>query len=253
MTDPELSPVQSGEPCPTVPAAPRDPCWGYPDVLMLVGLAVPLMLIAAGAVKGVEALVTGKWNPALAAIAVQFGFWGLWFGAVYGVLRLEYCRPFWRSLGFLRPPRGFSYAALMGAITALLSVLLSALLRPPDIKTPLDELMQGRLALTLIVIFGVTLAPLCEELAFRGLLLPLLARSTGAAAGVLLTAVPFALLHGSEYAWSWQRLAVIFFAGAAFGWLRLKTGSTAASAVMHATYNLIFFVGFFYQKAVGIH
>lgn len=249
MTDPEQLPVPqpAGESAPA-PQPERYPFWGYRDLLMLVGVAAPLYLVSALSVKGIVTL-----NSALGVIVAQFIFWGLWFGAVYGVFFVEYGRPFWRSLAFLRPQQGFAYAALMGALTALFSILISAALRPPEIKTPLDELMRGRLALTLITIFGVTLAPLCEELAFRGLVLPLFARSMGPVAGVLLTALPFTLLHGSEYAWSWQRLAIVFFAGSAFGWGRLKTGSTAASTVMHAVYNLIFFIGFFSQKAVGIH
>jgi membrane protease YdiL (CAAX protease family) len=72
--------------------------------------------------------------------------------------------------------------------------------------------------------------------------MPLLVRSFGALTGVLAAAAPFALLHGFEYAWNWQRLVIIFLAGAAFGWMRHRSGSTAAATVMHCAYNLVFFV-----------
>ncbi len=43
-------------------------------------------------------------------------------------------------------------------------------------------------------------------------------------------------------------LVIIFFAGAAFGWMRHRTGSTAAAALMHAGYNLVFFAGLLAQR-----
>jgi membrane protease YdiL (CAAX protease family) len=96
-------------------------------------------------------------------------------------------------------------------------------------------------------LFASTLGPVCEELAFRGFMLPLLARSFGVPAGVLLTAIPFGLLHGAQYSWLWQQVVLVTLAGVVFGTVRAVTRSTAASAMMHATYNLTFFVGYLVQ------
>jgi len=95
---------------------------------------------------------------------------------------------------------------------------------------------------------GITLAPLCEELGFRGFLQPLLVRSLGAVPGVLLTALPFGLLHYQEYGNSWRHALIIAVAGAAFGWMRQATGSTKAAVVMHAAYNLLFFIALMTEK-----
>jgi uncharacterized protein len=76
----------------------------------------------------------------------------------------------------------------------------------------------------------------------------LLVATFGAAGGVLLQAVPFAALHGAEYSWSWQQLLVMLAAGSAFGWMRHRTGSTAASTYMHAAFNLVVFVGMLAQR-----
>jgi len=84
----------------------------------------------------------------------------------------------------------------------------------------------------------------CEELAFRGFLMPLLVRSFGAAIGIAGAAIPFALLHGDQYAWTWQYVLLVALAGVAFGWLRYRTGSTMASALMHSTYNATFYAAF---------
>jgi membrane protease YdiL (CAAX protease family) len=94
----------------------------------------------------------------------------------------------------------------------------------------------------LVGIFAVTLGPLCEELAFRGFLQPLLVRSVGAALGIFLTSVPFGLLHLQEYSWSWRHALLITLAGCAFGVVRYRTRSTAVAAVMHAAYNSTFFI-----------
>lgn len=108
--------------------------------------------------------------------------------------------------------------------------------------------MRDRLSIALIGLFSSTLGPLCEELVFRGFFQPLLIRTFGVPLGILLCAVPFALLHGPQYHWSWQVVVLLTLAGATFGYTRLLTRSTAASTLVHATYNLTFFMGYLLQR-----
>jgi membrane protease YdiL (CAAX protease family) len=249
MTDPE----QQGWPIPEHPPAeetpPKYPFWNWADVGTLVALALPLFLLALGAVQFL--LFATSWQPhakAIVPIAVQFLFYGLWFGILYGLIKLRYRKPFWRSLAFISPPNGWARSAGWGVLTAAGSILLAAVLRPPEITTPLEQLLQDPLSVLLMGIFAVSLGPLCEELAFRGFLMPLLTRPLGAVLGVMVTAAPFAVLHGGEYAWSWQPLVIVFLAGSAFGWMRFRTGSTASATAMHAAYNLVFFIGLLAQR-----
>ena len=111
----------------------------------------------------------------------------------------------------------------------------------------MKQLLTDRLSLTLMGVAAATLGPLCEELAFRGFLFPLLARSMGAALGIVVTALPFTLLHGPQYGWSWRHLLFVMIAAMSFTWVRHRSGSTAASTVTHATYNMIFFVLYLFQ------
>jgi membrane protease YdiL (CAAX protease family) len=104
--------------------------------------------------------------------------------------------------------------------------------------------MTDNLSIALVGVFSFTLGPLCEELVFRGFFLPLLTRSLGVHAGVLVCALPFARLHGPQYQWTWQVVALLVAAGMVFGYTRVWTGSTAAATLVHATYNLTFFVGY---------
>jgi hypothetical protein len=170
---------------------------------------------------------------------------------VFQILRLRYGRPFWQSLGWVRARYPFFVYASWGFAIAIVSAGLTALLPRTHIKVPLEELLGDRSSILLMGAFAVSLGPLAEELAFRGFLMPLLVRSCGAAGGVLLQALPFALLHGPEYGWAWQQLIVMFLAGVAFGVVRQHTGSTAASTYAHAAFNALAVAGALAQS--GAH
>jgi membrane protease YdiL (CAAX protease family) len=84
-----------------------------------------------------------------------------------------------------------------------------------------------------------------EEMLFRGLLFWLifellrrmglpLAAAVGAT--VFLTAIAFALCHNDRHG---LRLYATILTGIAFGWMRVRSGSTAAATLMHAVYNLV--------------
>jgi CAAX protease family protein len=117
----------------------------------------------------------------------------------------------------------------------------------PTTTNPMMELLKDRVSIVLVAIFGVTMGPLCEELAFRGFLQPLLVRSLGALPGIAAASIPFGLLHFQEYGNSWKHVLVISLAGAAFGAMRHATGSTKASTIMHSAYNALFFVALLVQ------
>jgi membrane protease YdiL (CAAX protease family) len=96
---------------------------------------------------------------------------------------------------------------------------------------------------------GAVLAgPLFEELVFRGFAQPLLVRACGLFGGLLMCSLPFSLLHGPQYQWSWRHLLILVIASMVFGLIRHRTGSTAASTLAHAGYNLTFFTGLVLQR-----
>jgi len=226
------------------PLAEKHPFWNYYDALLMGAISVPLLLLSAILV-GLPTLLTG-WKPparAIPLLASQFLFYVLWLLFLFGWLKAHYRRPFWPAMAWERPEKGWGNCFAWGVVTALAVIALGGVLRPPQIDMPLTDLLRDRASLAWVGVFAITLGPLWEELAFRGFLLPLLARSLTAAPAVVATALVFAGLHGPEYAWSWKHLSLITVAGAAFGWMRLHSGSTAAATLMHAGYNLIFFMG----------
>lgn len=223
------------------PRTPAEPFWSYQDLLLLIGLALPSLVASAGLVALISAAVGGPARSAVTVLALQFTAYGFWFLCLFAVLKLRYRRPFWRSLAWVRPRAPLARFLAAGVALAFAVALLGALLRTPDIDMPIKQLLRDKTSLVLVGFFAVTLGPLCEELIFRGFLQPLLARTFGQAAAILLTAVVFAVPHGPQYAWTWQHVVLITAAGAVFGWVRFRSGSTMAAAVMHAGYNLVFF------------
>jgi hypothetical protein len=90
--------------------------------------------------------------------------------------------------------------------------------------------------------FGTLIAPLVEELFFRGFLYPVLARRVGMVAGIVLTALPFALIHESQLARAWAPLLLLFFVGVILTTARARTGSVATSVLIHMGYNATLFI-----------
>jgi len=247
-----VEPVPEGLPTAT-PEADRYPFWGYGDLLLFAGLAIPCLLLGAGLVK--LALWIFHIHPAVRAAELlpeQFLGYVLLFGMLRLIFRLEYERPFWTSLAWTDMRAPLLWIVIAGFSTAYGVALLGNLFQMPNTSTPMMELLKDRTSVILMAIFGIAFAPLCEELIFRGFLQPLLVHSLGAAPGILAAAIPFGLLHFSEYGNSWRHVVLISLAGAAFGWMRHATGSTLASSIMHASYNSLGFLALFAQRnAVG--
>jgi membrane protease YdiL (CAAX protease family) len=172
----------------------------------------------------------------------QSAGYALLFGALIAMFRLHYGRPFLRSVGWVQPRHPLGVLVLLGFATALGVQFIGLMIQTPTTTNPMMQLLHDRAAVVLIGIFGVTIGPVCEELAFRGLLQPLLVRSLGVAPGIIAAAIPFGLLHLPEYAYSWQHGVLITLAGSAFGWVRHSTGSVKAASVMHAAYNGFLFL-----------
>ena len=222
--------------------------WSYQDLAIFLGLALPCLLGGAYIVKvALLALYISSPNRALELLPAQFLGYALLFAALTVILRLEYERPFWRSLGWRWPKFPLPAIVASGIALAFAIGILGALLKTPEVAGPMKELLTGRSSLIVVVIFGVTLGPLCEELAFRGFIQPLLIRSLGAAPGILLSALAFGLLHLPQNDFAWQYGVLITLTGIAFGWMRWISSSTLGSTVMHCAYNLTLFLGFFAQ------
>lgn len=228
--------------------SPNVPFWGYQDLAYFVAMVLPSLVLGVIVVhflsKLAPAFFAGK---VMFALAAQFLAYGFLFLSLFALLRLRYDRPFWRSLAWVVPHPVAWGVVFAGPFLAIAVSLAGTALRAPSIPLPFEDLLRSRAMIVFMGAFVVLLGPLFEELMFRGFFMPLFMRTFGPWPGILLAALPFALLHGPQYLWSWQQVSLVFVAGTVFGWIRYRTGSTFASALMHASYNLTFFVGLLMQ------
>jgi membrane protease YdiL (CAAX protease family) len=242
---------------PLVPVAAerveRIPFWGYADVLLLAGLALPCMFLGWGIVWVLMGVTHLHAASGVKAVSAMLAGYVLLFSALAVVFRVQYDRPFWRSLGWTATRVPIIWCVVCGFMTTLLVGVTGWLIRTPPTSGPLMEMMQDRTSLVLLAVFGTTAAPLFEELAFRGFLQPLLVRNVGAVGGIALASALFGGLHYSEYGDSWRSALLVAVAGAAFGCMRQWTGSTAAAAIMHASFNGLQFMAIFAPGRGGPH
>ena len=223
--------------------------WSFEDLALFLSAILPAWLAGMLLVQFGQALAPAAFsNNAVRALVFQGVIYALLIGALYMLIAFRYRRPLWQSMGWVTPERGAWWCVFGGPALAIALSALGEAMRAPAIPTPVEDLISGRGSLLLVAFFAVVLGPLFEELLFRGFLLPLLQLSLGIWLAILLTAAGFALLHGAQYKWSWQHLLLVGIAGIAFGYARYKTGSTAGAALLHAGYNLTFFVGYLIQS-----
>jgi uncharacterized protein len=219
----------------------ENPFWTWEDLALFVGALLPCAALALGLMRLVRFP-----EPGVQAIWFQFVFYLLALGVLYVLISRRYDRPLWRSLGFTVAFHGAWGAVIVGPALAIAVSFLGYALHTPD-TSDIPKLITDRPSLIAVLIFAVLIGPVFEELVFRGFLYPLLARSLGITAGVIVTAIPFAVLHYFTYGWTWQTLVLIFFAGIVFGVARARTGSTAAAALVHIGYNGMFFGAYLLQ------
>ncbi|HET8538811.1 MAG TPA: CPBP family glutamic-type intramembrane protease [Anaeromyxobacter sp.] len=126
-------------------------------------------------------------------------------------------------------------AVLVGGATLLAAVGGEA--------APVEWLVEGLAAdgawvpLLLLGVDVVLLAPVAEEIAFRGLLQPALARWLAPAGAVAVTSALFASAH-----WYYgAKLPMIFVVAAVLGWARVASGGLHAPIALHVLVNAVNF------------
>jgi membrane protease YdiL (CAAX protease family) len=210
--------------------------WGADDLLLWIGLAVPSLLLSS--------LVARLFPFARAPkqMAAQFLFYLLWFVALKLILLVKYQQRFWWSLGWVIPDKGLWLCMIGGPVLAVGLNVLAKAMKTPAVKPPFEGVLFDQKLRILFGVAAVLAGPLAEELAFRGFLLPLLAKWLGVAAGIVVTGLAFASMHGPQYQWHWQYIALLTVAGSLFGLARWRYESTMPAMVLHASFNLTVFL-----------
>jgi len=222
----------------------REPFWGYLDLLLMIGLLVASLLLVGLAASGwIHFHPRLKGDLTALALPLQLIAYVLVYFCFWSVFRLKYNRAVFESLGWRKTGHSLIGAGAGGVLLYFGIAAIAALVHTPKVETPFDELVKTPFSFALLAVTAVFLAPLFEEMIFRGFLQPLLSRTLGVALGVLITALLFGGLHASEYKGAWQYVAAISVVGIALGVLRAKTNSIIPGTVMHGCFNAVSVVG----------
>jgi hypothetical protein len=225
------------------PQPDGDAFWSYQDLAFFVSFAflsavVSTLLVAALHLQSLVARL----------LLLQMFLYVFVIASLFLIFRLRYGGPFWRALGFRYPDKRAWLCAFVGPALAIFVGIVGALLRAPQIELPFQDFLKSPMTMAALGVLVVLLGPFCEELVFRGFLMPLLVRSLSALPGIVLAAALFGCMHGPEYHWSWRHVLLIGLAGVAFGYARYAARSTTAAALMHATFNLTQFAAFLFSN-----
>ena len=150
-----------------------------------------------------------------------------------GLERLGIARPDWTTLGWA----AFAFFAAIGFSLLYAGVIglfdLDVLRSTCDEQIPKEIQNNTGLFITATV-FAVAFAPICEEIFFRGFMLPGFGRSWGMPAAILVTALLFAAVH-----LSYKAMLQIFAIGAIFAFTYWRSGNLLSTVLAHFVFNTL--------------
>ncbi len=110
-----------------------------------------------------------------------------------------------------------------------------------DVKRTFDEATGAGLGLLVIAV--LVLAPIGEELIFRGVLLRALQRRISSDQAIFASALAFALVHVALDPGAGFGVPALLLLGLVSGWRAVATGSLSQSIWLHAGFNLLAVLG----------
>jgi membrane protease YdiL (CAAX protease family) len=229
----------------------RDPFWDWSDFAIVIGLLIAMIafIFFLGGLA-MLAYPSLKTNQAPLLLPVQVAFYAAIYFAFLLAFRYRYGKPVFSSLGWRRSvsDKTLMLLGLGGFVLSPAISLIASLAHTPEIKIEgLEQLEKQPMILAIFGVMAITVAPLFEELLFRGFLQPLFSRTFGVVAGILLTAALFGGLHAPEYKFVWQYAVAVSVVGVVLGIVRYRTNSIIPSTVMHACYNAVAAIDIFFH------
>ncbi len=227
---------------------PRFPAWSWWDVVAVLGFTVFAVFLFS-----MFALFIARHLPQLRqvpladlatdtriVVGAQAAAYPLVLVFIFLLVRGKTRERFREAIRWNWPGSSALAFFLGGTVLAIVVEGLSRFLPIPK-SLPMDKYFHDAPSAYLLAAFGVSLAPLLEEIFFRGMLYPLLRRAFGLAIAVALTAAAFAAIHGAQLGYAWGPIVSIFVVGLVLTMVRARTNSVAASFLTHCGYNSALF------------
>jgi hypothetical protein len=266
-----------GIPTPPPPTPPRRiPHIGH----VLLFFVLSLLVLGVGQLLGVFLLqLTHFWphrsfdslfilsstDPRV-SIPIQAFSYGLIVLVCIPIFSVIWHEPFFEGVHWNGPKARdrFIRLAILGLAVGFSISLFGSYLPMPKNPPITQDMMKSAVGAWMMLVFGLTVAPLLEELAFRGFLLPGLINAfrwfadrgkisqqtvqwVGVPFSILFTSAGFALMHSPQVSHAWGPLILIGSVSIVLCIVRLSMKSVAASVVVHAAYNFTLFAGVLYQ------
>ena len=233
---------------PMPPLAPRFPAWSWWDTLAVLGFTIfavfVFSLIALAVARTIPRYrsipVTDLATDPRIIVGAQAVAYPVILILIFVLVRSRTPQRFRDAIQWNWPGASAPGFFIGGSVLALVVEGLSSYLPIPK-SLPVDNYFHNASSAYLLAAFGITLAPLLEEVFFRGMLYPLARRAFGLAIAVLVTAAAFAAIHGAQLGYAWGPILSIFVVGVVFTVTRARADSVAASFLMHCGYNFALF------------
>lgn len=234
------------------PPEKRFPAWSGWDVLAILvftGVSVMLFIVVAVIASGLVTHGRGglsvselAGNPAVvrAFLGGQAAAYLLVLVCMVFLVRSRADASFGQAIQW-NWPGASAIAFFLGGILLALAIDGISRFLPIPKSLPIEDLFNNPLNAYLMAAFGLTLAPLLEELFFRGMLYPVLRRRVGLLVAVVLTALGFAAIHSVQLGYAWAPILSIFIVGVVFTVVRERWNSVGASFLLHCGYNFTLF------------
>lgn len=228
------------------------PAWGFADAIIVLGLSVALPALVILAVIGVGRL--GLYPRAVGQFLVADGLmpsairYILTLAIEITLLRLILRRykKHWRDFGIRKFPWLKSIFTVIGvyvgfALSIVVVFTLVAVLFPSinvnETQETAFEFGRSNWGLAVSFLASVVIAPIVEEIQFRGFILPAFEQSFGPFFGITLSSLTFAVLH-------FQTNVVIytFILGIILSLMYRRLGSIIPGIILHTINNLLAFI-----------
>ncbi|HWQ42958.1 MAG TPA: type II CAAX endopeptidase family protein [Desulfosporosinus sp.] len=224
---------------------PRQPVWNIWQGLLLIAL-VTLIEYPLGWLETPKDLDSVR--GILYFIGIGIGDVLVYFSVIWIFMRLIR-RPF-SDLGFIKPLKryvvlGFVVGILLFVGIGLLGNVLTNLLGTPAPQsfTVAVKGVNYKWEFGLLALLGGMIAPIKEEMLFRGLMYPPLRQALGKGKGMLLTGLFFAALH-----FDIVRFIPLFIGGVVLTWLYERSSSIWPTIVAHGTWNTLMALALWVQR-----
>ena len=161
---------------------------------------------------------------------------------VYFLVRMVHALPFRRGISWdSRRPLADWKAVAAGFALMLFNAAFYVFVAPPaeGLNVPIMELTRTSEGLFMFGFMAIFIAPVSEELLFRGYIFAPIERRYGAAAAISVTTALFMTPHLLQLGEYWQGVILIGLLGVTTGVLRAHTGGVRAGVICHLIYNTL--------------